>query len=219
MVDAAGRGINHPVRQVVLRATPLALVALALAGCGGSGSGDAGSGEAGRTATIAEAARAREVREAELTAKPNPRDAEALARLIRARYLAAATDGNVSRDGFSAAGTAQLRKAAADWERYLALKPRRPDVQLASVMVQVVNVNALNQPRRAALAQELVVEQRRPPNASLFAQLALLYYQAGQRAAGDKAAGRAVQLSPPGQRAPLRRQLRQLRASQESQAP
>ena len=74
-------------------------------------------------------------------------------------------------------------------------------------------------PRRAVRAQEIILAQGQRPEASLYGQLALLHYRAKQTAAGDRAAARAVALSPPGQRTPLRRQLRQLRSPPATQVP
>ena len=200
-----------------VHAAVIAAVLILMAGCGDS---DSDSGDADRSSqSAAETAQARAVDEAEDAVASDPRDPEALARLIRARFAAAAGDGNFATKGLSAAGKAQLRRAAADWERYLGLVPSKPDVQLAALMVQVFNVNGLNQPRRAVIAQEFIVAERRPPSASLYAQLALLYYEAGQVGVGDRAAVRAVSLSPPGQRGSLRRQLRQLKESQVPPSP
>jgi len=200
-----------------VRAALIAAALLALTGCGDSSSGESGS--PGTATSTAGSALARDVRQAELTTRATPRDADALARLIRLRFQAASAGDNYSANTFSTAGKAELRRAAADWSRYLALDPRKPDVQLASLMVQVFGVNALDDPRRAVGAQKIVIAQRQLPEASLYAQLALLHYQAKQTAAGDRAAARAVALSPPGQRAPLRRQLRQLRSPPASQGP
>jgi len=99
-----------------VHAAVIAAVLILMAGCGDS---DSDSGDADRSSQSApETAQARAVDEAEDAAASNPRDPEALARLIRARFDAAAGDGNFATKGFSAAGKAQLRRAAADWERY-----------------------------------------------------------------------------------------------------
>jgi len=196
----------------------VAVAVLALAGCGDSSSGE--PGKAARTATSAtNGDLARDVRQAELATRATPRDADALARLILLRFQAATAAGNRTAGSFSAAGKEQLRRAAADWARYLALDPRAPDVQLASLMVQAFGANALNDPRRAVRAQQIVVARSRPPQASLYAQLALLHYRAKQPDAGDRAAARAVRLTPLSQRGPLRQQLRELRSPPASQDP
>jgi len=200
--------------MMTARTVSLALLAatlLALAGCGDSGSDGPGSGA--RTATgAAERTLAEHLRRAEQAAQAAPTDAGALVEVIRLRYQTASTGASFVDNHFSAAGKAELRRTAADWSRYLALQSRKPDVQIASLMVQVFSEGALNDPRQAVRAQKIVVAQRRPPSASLYAQLAVLYYKAQQTAVGDRAAARAVRLSPRAERAALRRQLRQLRS-------
>ncbi|CAN5460271.1 hypothetical protein BH20ACT17_BH20ACT17_00070 [soil metagenome] len=205
------------MRLETVRVALVAAAVLAAAGCGDSSSGD---GKAARTATSATGGDlARDVRQAELATRATPRDGDALARLILLRFQAATAAGNRTAGSFSAAGKEQLRRAAADWARYLALDPRAPDLQLASLMVQAFGANALNDPRRAVGAQQIVVARSRPPQASLYAQLALLHYRAKQPDAGDRAAARAVRLSPLNQRGPLRQQLRELKSPPASQGP
>lgn len=207
--------------MMTARTMPVALLAatlFAVSGCGDSGSD--GPGSAARTATsAAERTLADHLRRAEQAAHAAPTDAGALVEVIRLRYQSASTGANFVDDHFSAAGKAELRRTAADWSRYLALQSRKPDVQIASLMVQVFGAGALNDPRQAVHAQEIVVAQHRPPSASLYAQLAVLYYKAQQTAVGDRAAAQAVRLSPRDNRAALRRQLRQLRSLRATQAP
>lgn len=204
------------MRRQTVRAALVAAAVLALAGCGDSSSGE---GKAADTATSATGGDlARDVRQAELASRATPRDGDALARLILLRFQAATAARNRTAGSFSAAGKEQLRRAAADWARYLALDPPAPDVQLASLMVQAFSANALNDPPRAVGAQQIVVARSRP-QASLYAQLALLHYRAKQPAAGDRAAARAVQLSPLSQRGALRQQLRELKSPPASQGP
>lgn len=205
------------MRLQTVCAALVAAAVLALTGCGDSSSGEGKAEGAATNATGGDLVR--DLRQAELAARATPNDADALARLILLRFQAATAAGNRTAGSFSAAGKEQLRRAAADWTRYLALDPRAPDVQLASLMVQAFGANALNDPRRAVGAQQIVVARSRPPQASPYAQLALLHYRAKQPAAGDRAAARAVRLSPLSQRGPLRQQLRELRSPPASQGP
>jgi hypothetical protein len=78
-------------------------------------------------------------------------------------------------------------------------------------MVQAYSQVGLNQPREAVRAQEVVVEQREP-DSDLFAQLAVLAYQAAQTRKGDLAADRAVELADRGDRRTLRDSLDQAKA-------
>ena len=94
------------------------------------------------------------------------------------------------------------------WDRYLALKPKKPDDNVASLMVQAFGPAGLNDPAEAVVAQEIIVDAREP-NANLFTQLALFAYQAGQTRKGDLAAQRAVDLTDKDLKASLKERLKQ----------
>ena len=66
---------------------------------------------------------------------------------------------------------------------------------------------ALNQPEKAAQAQEVITEAR--PTASTFTQLAVFAYQAGQTRKGDLAKDKALELTEPDMREALKGQLDQ----------
>ena len=74
---------------------------------------------------------------------------------------------------------------------------------------------ALNQPAKAAEAQEVITEAR--PTASTFTQLAVFAYQAGQTRKGDLAKDKALELTEPDMREALKGQLEQ--AKQSATAP
>ena len=92
------------------------------------------------------------------------------------------------------------------WNRYLALEPKKPDANVASLMVQAFGPAGLNDAAEAVVAQEIVVDARKP-NANLFTQLAVFAYQAGQTRKGDLAAQRAVDLTAEGPAARSRTRL------------
>ena len=98
----------------------------------------------------------------------------------------------------------EARQGAGDaWERYLALNPKKPDDRVASLMVQAFG--ALNEPAKAATAQEVITDAR--PTASTFTQLAIFAYQAGQTRKGDLAKDKALELTDPDMREALKGQL------------
>jgi hypothetical protein len=141
----------------------------------------------------------------------NPQDAAAWAGLARARFQLAGAGENFDpeKGTFTKAGRAKLQTAGDAWERYLALDPKKPDDRVASLMVQAFG--ALNEPDKAATAQEVITDAR--PTASTFTQLAIFAYQAGQTRKGDLAKNKALELTDPDMREALKGQLESAKQS------
>jgi hypothetical protein len=141
----------------------------------------------------------------------NPQDAPAWAALARARFQLAGIGENFdpAKGTFTKGGTAKLTAAGEAWDRYLALEPKKPDDRVASLMVQAFG--ALNEPAKAAQAQEVITEAR--PTAATFTQLAVFAYQAGQTRKGDLAKDKALELTDPDMREALKGQLEQAKQS------
>ena len=137
--------------------------------------------------------------------KANAQDAAAWASLARARFQLAGAGENFDpeKGTFTKTGQAKLEGAGDAWERYLALEPKKPDDRVASLMVQAFG--ALNEPAKAAAAQEVITDAR--PTASTFTQLAIFAYQAGQTRKGDLARNKALELTEPDMREALKGQL------------
>ena len=93
----------------------------------------------------------------------------------------------------------QLQQAAKSWETYLDLDPKKPDGNLASLMVNTYGASALNDPVRSAQALALVIDERGGSSA-LYTQLAVLYYTAGNVRKSVLAERDAVRLADPDQR-------------------
>lgn len=140
----------------------------------------------------------------------NPQDAAAWAELARARYLRAGQGENFneSQQTFTAKGQTQLRSATQAWNRYLLLRPARPDSNVARLMAQAFA--ALNQPDDAASALEIVTEE--DPSSAAYSQLATYAYYANQERKGDLAAEKAVELAPEQQKRVVRVQLERAKA-------
>ena len=145
--------------------------------------------------------------------RANPRDQAALKEVIRGNYQLAAQGANPDTGAFTVAGKANLRKAAAAWERYLALDPARPDDSLGGLMVQAYV--GLERYPQAARAAEIVAAAR--PSAQAYLQLAQLATQAGQARKADLAGERALELAPRDQRRAVRAQLKQIEAASTAQ--
>lgn len=141
-------------------------------------------------------------------AEANPKDAVAWAEAARARYQVALSGDNFDENTgvFTDAGKAQLRIAASDWEKHLALNPNPPNDNVAGIMVNVY-AQGLNEPAKAVQAQEVVTEAR--PKSKTFANLAVFAYNAGQTRKGDLARQKALDLADPADRETLKSDLDQ----------
>jgi hypothetical protein len=107
-------------------------------------------------------------------------------------------------------------QTAQSWNRYVALKPPKPNAQLALQMERVFGVEGLNQPAEAVKVLQIVIptKSESPPQyqASLYAALAEYAYQAHNTRIGDLASAKAVALAPSAQRKQLKTQLAAIKA-------
>lgn len=160
-----------------------------------SGGGDGGSLIADRVAKAEERLRA------------NPRDEAALKEATRGHYQLAADVAGAETAGFPPQALPELEKAAAAWERYVALEPKRPDPSLAGLMIQAYSPDiGLNRPAQGAEAAEIVADARRSPDA--FVQLATYAALAKQERKADLAGEKAIELASPRQRSTVKRAVR-----------
>lgn len=145
---------------------------------------------------------------AQRAADANPKDPEAWAEVVRARYQLARAGDNVDPNTgqFTAGGIAQLKAADEAWQKHLALKPKEPDDSVATVMVRAYTVG-LNDPVKAVAAQEIVAEAR--PKSGTYADLASLAYAAGQISKGDLATKKALELADAADRETLKAELKE----------
>ena len=212
LFDLRGAGRRRTVKVVYITLAFLMGGGLVLFGIGGDVSGglvdaitERGGGDDGSDRFRKQATAALKRTEA------NPQDAAAWAALARARFQLAGVGENFDpeKGTFTKTGTAQLTAAGDAWTRYLALEPKQPDDRVASLMVQAFG--ALNQPAKAAEAQEVITGAR--PTAQTFSQLATFAYQAGQTRKGDLAKDKALELTDPDMREALKGQLEQAKQS------
>jgi hypothetical protein len=193
LFDLRGAGRRTTVKVVYLTLAVLMGGGLVLFGIGGDVSGglvDAIT-ERGASSDSGESRYREREAEARRAAQLNPQDPTAWADLARARYQLATVGESVDEGGqITEAGRAQLRSAAAAWERHLSLDPAEPDDSLATLMVRAYSETGLNDPAKAVQAQEVVTEVR--PGDRSFGDLAILAYQAGQTRKGDLARKEAL---------------------------
>jgi hypothetical protein len=212
LFDLRGAGRQRTVKAVYITLAFLMGGGLVLFGIGGDVSGGLVDAITERNSGGDTGTKRFEEREQRLVAKvrANPKDAASYAELARVRNQLASTGDNYDpqKNAYTAAGRAELQNAAAAWEKYLALNPKRPDDRVASLMVQTYGT--LGQPANAATAQEVITEAR--PSAATFSQLAVFAYAAKQTRKGDLARAEALQLTPKDERAALKGQLDQAKA-------
>jgi hypothetical protein len=147
--------------------------------------------------------------------RTSPSDPAAWATLARARLQLASIGENfdAAKSDYTAAGRRQLAAAGQAWDKYVALKPKKPDEGLARQMIQAFI--SLNQMANAVSAQEVVTQLE--PTQQTFTNLALLAYQAGQTRKGDLAANKAVSLAPAKDRKNLKSQLQSAKSQAQIQ--
>lgn len=156
---------------------------------------------------------------AEKRAAANPRDVIALKAIVRGHYQLATADADPNTGNFGAKGKQELSKSAIAWERYLALKPKKPDPSLAGLMVQAYsglatgNNNAAASKAlygKAASTAEILAGAQPSPEAYLrLTQFASL---AGQTRKADLAGSKAIQLAPKDQRDTVKKLVDQAKA-------
>jgi hypothetical protein len=97
------------------------------------------------------------------------------------------------------------------WNSYIALKPSKPNVEIAQEMVRVFGEEGLNEPAEAVKVLQIVTAAR-PESAALYASLAEYAYKAHNTRIGDLASAKAVALAPSAQRKQLKTQLAAIKA-------
>jgi hypothetical protein len=213
LFDLRGRGRRRTVQAIYLSLAILMGGGLVLFGIGSDQSGglvdglvggDGGGGSASESLD-------KEIDAQLAKTRANPKDANAYAQLAIARFRRAGIEGQAQDGTYSEDGKRRLNLAADAWERHLALEPKRPNVRAANLMVQAYGAQGLGELDKAVRAKQIVTDAERPPSSNLYAQLAVLAYQAGDDRTGDLAATRAVDLAPQTDRKELRSALRTLK--------
>jgi tetratricopeptide (TPR) repeat protein len=145
------------------------------------------------------------VRTADAKAKAAPSNADAWKDVAEARLRLSNVGDNYDSkaNDYTAAGRNQLTAAGNAWDKYLALKPAKPDESVARQMIQAYI--AVGKPDKAVSTQEVLTEI--DPTQQTFQNLAILAYQAGNIRKGDLAAGKAVDLAPKDQQKDVKAQL------------
>ena len=184
---------------------------LVLFGIGGDVQGgifDAFTGEGGSSGNGNSIVEKRvESNEKKLKATPK---SEALRKSLTRDYYQLATASSNQQGQFDDDGKANLRKAAANWQAYLALEPDKPDTSLARLALQMYDPTALNRKTQAMAAAQLIAREENDAQAYLnLVQYAAL---ANDTRTADLAGQKAIDLAPAAQRKQVQAQVKQLKA-------
>jgi hypothetical protein len=132
----------------------------------------------------------------------------ALKELVRDYYQLATSKTSSSSTGFPDSAKGDLANSGRYWKRYLKAT-EKPDPSLARVALQVYDITALNKPKDAQEAAQIIAETENSANA----YLALVQYAAlaGDERTADLASIKAVDLAPKSQRKQVKLQAEQLK--------
>jgi len=217
LFDLRGRGRRRTIQVIYASLALLMGGGLVFFGIGGNTSGGLFDAFQGNSGQSADKTLQKRLDSLEARAKRNPRDAGAWSQLARTRFSIATTGENYNQatQAYTESGKAELRRAAAAWQRYLALDPETPDASVANQMVLAYGPDGLAQYDKAVQAMEVVIDQRDPTSA-LYAQLAILAHGAKQTRKSDLAKDKAVELAPKGQRAQVKTQIESAKSQLDS---
>jgi tetratricopeptide (TPR) repeat protein len=204
LFDLRGRGRRRTVQVIYLSLAILMGGGLVLFGIGGATSGgliDAIQGN-GSGSTSASDTFQKRVDALQKQVRANPRDARAWAELADVRFQSATAGANYDQTNgvYTAKGKAELARAAAAWQRHLALSGDKPNTRVANEMVQAYGAAGLRNYPEAVKALEFVIDATPNPTYQTYAQLAVLAHGAKQTRKEKLATQKALDLAPKSQR-------------------
>jgi hypothetical protein len=198
-------------RRRTVQVTYVALAALMAIGLVGAGVGSGTSGGlfdlfgggGGSGNNVVD----KRIERAQKALKVNPKDAAALAVLVRSHYTLASADSSQQTGQFGKDGKKELVKAGSAWQRYVATDPKKPDASLAALMVNAYSPIGLNQPTNAVAAAEIVADARN--DAQSWLQLVQYATLAHQTRKADLAGQKAIERAPKKQRKLVKQSVKQ----------
>jgi hypothetical protein len=212
LFDLRGRGRRRAVQMIYLGLALLMGGGLVLFGVGGATSGglldafQSGSG----SQNVSDVFKKR-VDAAEKAVQLRPTDARAWATLTRVRFQEAGSGNgfNQATGTFTDQGVADLKQTEAAWNKYLTLT-KKPDGNVASLMIQAYGAAGPNEPAKAVDSMEIYLSDH-TATAPLYAQYASLAYEAGETRKAELASKKAVALAPKDDKEQIKAQLDEAR--------
>lgn len=216
LFDLRGRGRRRTVKVIYGGLALLIGAGLVFfgvgAGVGGGGllnslTGNEGSSSASFSAQIDKYKK--------LTQK-QPNNVYAWEQLTLAQLHEAGGEAYFANQRLTAKGRELFGQTGQSWNSYIALKPSKPNAQLALQMERVFGEEGLNEPAEVVKVLQIVIptksESTPQYQASLYASLAEYAYKANNTRIGDLASAKAIALSPAAQRRELKTQLAAIKA-------
>jgi hypothetical protein len=210
LFDLRGRGRRRTIQVIYATLALLMGGGLVFFGIGGNTSGGLFDAFQSNSGVSADETLTKRLDQLEERTATNPRDAPAWAELTRARVQTASSGENYDQttQTFTDEGKAELRRAAAAWQRYLALDPPKPDANVANQMVRAYGPDGLANYPEAVRAMELVIDARgEQATPALYAQLAILAHGAKQERKSTLAQAKAIELAPKADRDQVKSQI------------
>jgi hypothetical protein len=144
----------------------------------------------------------------------NPQNQAALSEMVRSNYQLAQAKEDPNSGAFTADAKKNLEQASTAWKRYLATNPEKPDITLASFMLQAYGEFGLNQASNAEKAAEIVAAQQN--SSAAYVQLVRYATLSGDTRTQKLAHQKALDLAPKGQRGSVKKLLDQAEAPSSS---
>lgn len=210
LFDLRGRGRRRTIQVIYATLALLMGGGLVFFGIGGNTSGGLFDAFQSNSGVSADETLTKRLDQLEERTATNPRDAAAWAELTRVRVQTASSGENYDQatQTFTDKGKAELRRAAAAWQRYLALDPPKPDANVANQMVRAYGPDGLANYPEAVRAMELVIDARgEQATPALYAQLAILAHGAKQERKSTLAQTKAIELAPKADRDQVKSQI------------
>ncbi|WP_027005020.1 hypothetical protein [Conexibacter woesei] len=220
LFDLRGRGRRRAVQVIYVGLALLIGGGLVLfgvgAGTGGGGLLDAFKNDSGSTST--DKVFKQRVEKAEKAVQLRPTDAAAWSNLTRVRFQQAGSGSGYDQNAqaFTDKGKDDLLKTEQTYNKYLTLT-RKPDPNLAVLMVQAYGQTGLNEPDKAISAFEVYLAAQKP-TAALYTQYASFAYQAGDTRKAELASKKALSLAGKDDKEQIKAELQAARAQAALQA-
>ncbi len=218
LFDLRGRHRRRAVKFIYVGLALLIGGGLILFGVGAGGGGGGLLNAATENGGSGSASFSSQIKKYEKTTQKQPTNVAAWEKLTLAVLHESGGEAYTTSTGaLTSKGHELYSKAASAWERYIALNPPKPSVELAKLMAQrVYSAEGLNQPSSAVQALQIVVGAE-PNSASWYAQLAANAYKAKNVRVGDLAMAKAVSLAPSTQRTRVKTELEAIKKSPEGE--
>lgn len=220
LFDLRGRGRRRAVQVIYVGLALLIGGGLVLfgvgAGTGGGGLLDAFKNDSGQTSV--DKVFKKRVETAEKAVQLKPTDPAAWAQLTRVRFQQAGSGSgyDANTQAFTDKGKQDLQQTEQTYNKYLSLT-RKPDPNLAALMVQAYGQTGLNEPDKAISAFEIYLASQKA-TAPLYVQYASFAYQANDTRKAELASKKALSLASKDDKEQIKAELQAARAQAAVQA-